>query len=112
MSVTEKFHLIDTLAFPYWYSLGLNGILVPALTAAAYICLYPYPAKFVYAFTRNRQKEINDIRRLIENQTPLTLEESCKIRADAIRKDDEHSQEIDLKNQEIGRPKQLTNKYV
>ncbi|HEY8095736.1 MAG TPA: hypothetical protein VIE65_06515, partial [Methylobacter sp.] len=48
---------------------------------------------FVYAFTRNRQKEIHDIRRRIEDQTPLTIEESRKIRSDAIRKEDEHSQE-------------------
>jgi hypothetical protein len=104
-SITQTFKMIDTLAFPNSSALFLRGFLFPALTAAVYIFLYPYPAKFVFGFTRRRQKEINDLRRTIEDETPLTLEESRKIRAVVAQIENEHSQEIDRKNREIDRLK-------
>jgi hypothetical protein len=105
-SVQDTFKLIDTLIFPDHFTLIVRGVLLPALTAAAYIFLYPYPAKIVFEFTRNWQKEINDIRRRIENETPLTLEESRKIRSEVIRIEDKHSSEIDRKNRDIDRLKE------
>lgn len=104
-SVTKTFELIDSVAFPDTSTLLLRGAIFPALTAAIYIFLYPYPAKFVFEFTRNRQKEINDIRRRIEDETPLTLEESRKIRSELHRREKEHVEEIDRKDEEIGRLK-------
>lgn len=104
-SVSQTFKLIDTLVFPETQTLLVRGLLLPALSAAAYIFLYPYPAKVVYEFTRKRQKEINDIRRRIEDETPLTIEESRKIRSEVIRIENEHSQELDRKNRDIERLK-------
>jgi predicted DNA-binding transcriptional regulator len=105
-SVQKTFELIEAISFPDTASLVLRGVVFPALTAAAYIFLYPYPAKVVYEFTRKRQKEINDVRRRIEDETPLTLEESRKIRSDVIRIEAEHSEEIDRKDREIERLKE------
>lgn len=100
-SVIETFELIKDISFPDTSALLLRGIIFPGLTAAAYIFLYPYPAKFVYEFTRNRQKEINDIRRRIDDETPLTLEESRKIKAELFRVEQAHREQIDNKNIEI-----------
>jgi len=74
-SVSQTFALIDKIAFPTFWALVLNGILLPILTAVAYIFAYPYPAKYVYEFTRRRQKEINEVRQRIEDETLLTIEE-------------------------------------
>lgn len=104
-SVSQTFRLVDSVAFPDISSLLVKGIFLPALTSAAYIFAYPYPAKFVYEFTRRRQKDINDIRRRIDDETPLTLEESRKIRSDLLRIGIEHEQELDRKNIEIERLK-------
>lgn len=104
-TVTQTFKMIDAYIFPNSWTLMLRGVLFPVLTATAYIFLYPYPAKFVYGFTRRRQKEINDLRQKIEDETPLTLEESRTIRAEVTRIENEHSQEIDRKNREIDRLK-------
>lgn len=102
-SVSQTFHLIDGLVFPDTATMLFRGFLYPLISALAYIFLYPYPAKFVYRFSRNRQKEINDIRRQIEDETPLTLEESRKIRSDVLRIENDHLQEMDRKNREIER---------
>lgn len=108
-SVTQTFKLIDTLVFPDHLTLLLRGFVLPALTSAIYIFLYPYPAKFVFGFTRRRQKEINNLRSQIENETPLTLEESRKIRAEVAQIENDHSQELDHNSREIDRLKNEIN---
>lgn len=108
-SVSRTFDLIETVAFPNLSVILLKGVLLPAMTAAAYIFLYPYPAKYVYEFSRMRQKEINDIKRRIEEETPLTIEESRKIRAELARIEAEHSEQRDRKDREIERLKAQLN---
>lgn len=104
-SVSQTFKLIDSVAFPTKWSLVIKGVLLPAITAAVYIFIYPYPAKFVYEFTRRRQKEINEVRQRIEDETPLTIEESRKIRADAKQTEKKYEETVDLLNSEISRLK-------
>jgi len=109
-SVLRTFELVETIAFPSLSAVLLKGILFPVLTAGVYIFLYPYPAKYVYEFSRMRQKEINDIRRRIEEETPMTIEQSRKIKSDLARIEAELSEQIDRKDREIERLKaQLAN---
>ncbi len=104
-TVSRTFEMIHSIAFPNTTAILLKGFALPGLTAAAYIFLYPYPAKFVYEFSRRRQKDINDIRRQIDDETPLTLEESRKLRADIFRSENEYIQQLDRKDAEIARLK-------
>ena len=112
-SVSQTFALIDAIAFPTTWSLVLNGVLLPALTAVAYIFAYPYPAKFVYEFTRRRQKEINEVRQRIEDETLLTIEESRKIRAEVFQTEKAHQEIVDRLNGEISRLKlEISNAQI
>lgn len=81
-TVTTTLRLIDSVAFPEWYSVWLRGIAAPLFSALAYVFLYPYPAKYIFKFVRLRQSELNQIRNEIEGGQLLTLEESRKIRSD------------------------------
>jgi len=67
--------------------------------------LYPYPAKFVYGFVRRRQREINELRQLIEDETPLTIEESRTIRSEVVALESRYRKELDSANDEISRLK-------
>ncbi|MBI3898448.1 MAG: hypothetical protein HY308_09150 [Gammaproteobacteria bacterium] len=102
-SVTRTFALIDTLVFPDIQSLLLRGLLYPLLTTAAYIFLYPYPARVVYRAVQITQKRLVDERRAIEGQTLLTIQESRLIRAEREQFETAHINEIDRKNNEIDR---------
>ncbi|WP_312259937.1 hypothetical protein [Limnohabitans sp.] len=109
-SVSHTFVLVDTIVFPSIWSLIFNGVLFPAATTFAYIFVYPYPAKYVYEFTRHRQKEINEVRQRIEDETLLTIEESRKIRAEVIQTEKAHQEIVDRLNGEISRLKlEMTN---
>jgi hypothetical protein len=102
-SVTKTFDLINTLVFPDTSSLLLRGILYPLLTTAAYIFLYPYPARIVHRAVQLSQKRLVDDRRSIEGLTLLTIEESRQIRAEREQTEIAHVNEIDRKNKEIDR---------
>ncbi len=109
-SVSQTFLLVDTIVFPsIWLSI-LKGVFLPAATTFAYIFVYPYPAKYVYEFTRRRQKEINEVRQRIEDETLLTIEESRRSRAEVLQTEKAHQEIVDRLNGEISRLKlEMTN---
>ena len=102
-SVTHTFKLIETIAFPDHTTVLFRGILYPLVSSLAYVFLYPYPARFVYRFTLERQREINSIRKKIEDETPLTLEESRRIRDEKRDSDRQSREKIDQLTQEVTR---------
>lgn len=109
-TVSQTFHLIETTAFPSSASVAVRGFLLPALTAAVYIFLYPYPARFVYGFTRRRQREILELRRKIEDETPLTVEDSRRLRAELRQAEQKHRDELDRMAQELARAREQLEK--
>lgn len=94
-TTTGTFLLIDDIAFPTIWAILTNGILFPLLTALAYVFLYPYPSKFVYKFTRERQREISIIRQQIENETHLTMAESRDLRRQHRQLQEDHAKELE-----------------
>lgn len=93
-TATTTFSLIERIAFPSFWATLTNGILFPLLTALAYIFIYPYPSRFIYKFTRERQREISIIRQQIEDETPLTTAESRELRRLHRQLQESHEQEI------------------
>ena len=106
-SVTQTFKLIEVVAFPDLRAVCLKGLMLPLASALIYVFLYPYPARFVYRFTLNRQREINSIRKQIEDETPLTREESQRIRDEYREVNRKHIETIDRLTQEVARLQQL-----
>ena len=99
--VLAKLWIIDHLLYPSPGVTFAKGIFAPLMTAAMYLFAYPYPAKWVYTFTRQRQREILEIRRRIEDETPLTVEDSKKIRNELARAEQAYFSELDRKEGEI-----------
>lgn len=111
MSVDKKIDYISTLLFPHLHSYLLQGALYPLLTAVFFIFAYPFPAKFVYSFTRKQQKELREIKQKIEDETPLTIEESRKIRREIVNLELEFERELERKDSEIQKLKDIVDNY-
>ena len=109
MLVDEKIDYIETFLYPGMSSCLLQGILYPLITTIIFIFLYPYPAKFVYRFTRNRQKELRKIKQEIENGILLTVEESRQLRREVLKIEIEHQSDMAKRDSEIERLKDLVN---
>jgi hypothetical protein len=101
--VSQTFKLIDTVAFPDSWSLVTRGGVYPLVSALLYVFAYPYPARIVYTFTLKRQREVNQIRRQIEEETLLTLEQSRTLRAEYVQLERKNQGSVDRLNTEISR---------
>lgn len=75
-TVSQTFNLVSTIAFPNLWSCFTQGFLLPLISSAIYIFLIPYPSQVVYAFTLKRQREANQVKQKIQNETLLSVEES------------------------------------
>lgn len=106
-SISEKFIIIDNEIFTSLLVKVEYCLLLPLLTTAFMLFVYPYPAKYVYKFWRNRQKELKDIRQKIEDETPLTIEEAKAIRKEALKLELEYESELKKKNEDIKALKEI-----
>ena len=80
LSVDEKFEYISSVLYVTWLDYSLTGVVFPLITTVFLLFVYPYPSKLVYEFWRNRQKELKEIKQKIEDETPLTIEETREVR--------------------------------
>lgn len=60
----------------WWIIYRVGG---PLGTALAYIFLYPFPAQYVYRYTKFQHQKMKKIQQEAEDLTPLTIEESRKV---------------------------------
>jgi len=102
--LTQTFNLIDKIAFSNPTDLLLKGAVYPLVSALLYVFVYPYPTRAVYEFTLLRQREKNLLRQKIENETPLTLEESRRIRTEFSLLERKYREVEDRLNSEIKTP--------
>jgi len=93
-STKEKFALVE-IVFPDTRALALQGAVFPLLTALAIIFLYPYPAKYIYKFSRLQHQELKIIQTQIDDATPMTKEEARKLRKEAMATAAELDAQID-----------------
>lgn len=102
--------LISTTIFktPFYEPLGYwlsNGIVFPALSALAYIYLYPVPSKIIYEHHLKTQDALKSLRNKIENEERLSVKDSLKIKNDWFGKEKVYidlinSKDIDIKTKE------------
>lgn len=102
-SVSGTFALVDKMAFPDYSAVLLRGLFFPLISACIYVFLYPYPARYIYEFSLRRQREINQTKQRIAEETPLTLEESRRLRAEYVENERRHVEVVQRLNDEIAR---------
>lgn len=107
MSAQEKFAYIDGVLYSEPNTKWLLWLVGPAATALLALFIYPYPAKWVYRFWRQRQRELREIRQQIEDSTPLTIDESRKLRRQIIDIQSDYEQQLTKRSEEIERFKKM-----
>lgn len=90
LSPMEKIHLIDASFFMNLDDIFFYGFLFPALSCLTIIFLYPYPAKATFRFWKARQCELIEIKKSLEDNALLTLEQSREIRRELAKLEIEH----------------------
>ncbi|WP_342040436.1 winged helix-turn-helix domain-containing protein [Aeromonas caviae] len=99
--VLEKFRIINEGIYPTHMCAIIYGIALPTITALAYIYIYPYPAEYVFRHSQKRQKRLSDIKREVEGNTLLSVNESRELRHKQYALEEQYNIEIDKKDNEI-----------
>ncbi len=107
IKANEKILYIENEIYADKCSLLLEGVCYPLISAVLFILIYPYPAKWIYKYWNKQQKELKEIKQNIEDDTPLTLDESRKIRRDLLRYESYCHEELTKKDTEIDRLKDI-----
>lgn len=110
MEATEKLSYIGAALYPTLQEKLLSGLLYPTLTTAVFIFGYPHLAKPVYRYVRRQQKQLLEIKRTIEDETPLTVEESRKLRRAMLDQEREYSSQLAERETQISSLKELLSR--
>lgn len=110
-SISQKFELISAYVDSWRYGWLLPGFSLPATTTLIYIFIYPLPARYAYSYWREQQRKLKLIRQKIEDETPLTLEESRHIKRETNRLTLEYEESIRQKDSEIERLRSLLSEH-
>lgn len=94
-STRNKFEYIDNQLYPDGLTIATRGLVLPLITTALYLFVYPYPARFVYEFWLERRKDLRILRQRVDDETPLTKEQSRAVRRDAREKVEEVQHELE-----------------
>lgn len=109
-SVTQTFQMVEQHSFSGSKDVLLNGFFLPLISSLIYVFAYPYPAKFIYGYTLKRQREIDQLKQKINDETPLTIEDSQKLRAEYVEYEKKNYEQISKLNEEIARLNSILDK--
>ena len=101
MPVLDKFSYVETMHFSDWKIALGQGFVYPLLSAVAVILVYPFPARWIYQYSKINQNKMKKIRQEIEDEAPMTLAESQELKQNMFRLKFEYIAQITKANDEI-----------
>ena len=107
MDVQNKIKHIETILYPDYQTLLLIGFAYPLVASVLFIFIYPIPAKFIYQYWHSQQIHLKKIKQNIEDETPLTIEESREIRREILNLESQYEAELNRRGAENDRLREL-----
>lgn len=74
---------------------------IPTAWAVLFILAYPWPSRWAYQYWMGQQKRLKEIKVKIENETPLTVQESRELRQQLTVLEEQFDKEIQARDKEI-----------
>ena len=107
MDVQDKIKHIETILYPDSQALLLTGFAYPLIASVLFIFIYPIPARFIYQYWHSQQINLKKIKQKIEDETPLTIEESRDIRREILNLESQYDAELNRRGAENDRLREL-----
>lgn len=101
LSVVEKLTYIDDKLYPNILTCIGVGLVIPLLTAAIFLFVYPWLAEPFYGYVKSKQKELANIKIRIENDEIIAPEKAREIKLIAHHQQVEFEKTLDRKNATI-----------
>lgn len=103
MKVNEKFIYIETIIMRGECAWILNGLVYPLIITILYIFAYPYPAKWVFKYSRWQQNELKKIQQSIEKEELISVEDSRALKLSLFEVERKYEYDLGELKKEIRR---------
>lgn len=80
MDAEKKLAYINAVLYPSIYARLLEGFTYPLLTSLLLIFVYPLPARWIYSYSRRQQVLLKKLQQVIDEETPLSMEDARELR--------------------------------
>lgn len=107
MDVQNKIKYIETILYPDYQTLLLIGFAYPLVASVLFIFIYPIPARFIYQYWHSQQIHLKTIKQNIEDEIPITIEESRDIRREILNLESQYDAELNRRSAENDRLREL-----
>ncbi|ODM32417.1 hypothetical protein A6779_09900 [Marinobacter adhaerens] len=102
-----KITYLEQYLYPGFIVGFLKLFLIPFVSACIFIVIYPFPSRIAYGYWLNQQRKLKTLKVYVENETPLTIQESRKLRQQLAVLEKEFNTELVEKDREIEELKKL-----
>ena len=99
--VEDKFLYLDSTLYGDFWSLVSYAFLYPLATSVLFILVFPYAEILIYKYWYKRQNDLKKVKQGLDDETPLTREESRKIRTQGFQLEAEYEASMSKKDTEI-----------
>ncbi|WP_075878834.1 hypothetical protein [Vreelandella massiliensis] len=103
----DKIAFIENVLYPNWYLSVIYFVFLPMVSGMAFLYAYPFPAKYVYRYTRNQLKELKKIKLEVEDETPASKEEHIQLKRKVNELETRYYVDLTERDTEIARLQEL-----
>lgn len=94
MEAEKKIAYINANLYPSMWDRVLEGFTYPLLTSLALIFAYPWPARWIFSYSRKQQIMLKKLQQVLDEETPLTKEDAKDLRRENSKISSEYEEEI------------------
>lgn len=103
MEAEKKLAYINANLYPSMWDRVLEGFTYPLATSLALILLYPWPARWVFSYSRKQQVLLKKLQYEIDEDVPLNMEDARELRRSNNKIITEFEDEIAVQKRHIER---------
>ncbi|WP_454252724.1 hypothetical protein [Pseudomonas sp. Marseille-Q7302] len=106
MEAEKKLAYINANLYPSIWDKVLEGFTYPLVTSLVLIFAYPWPARWIFSYSRKQQLRLKKLQYEIDEDTPLNMEDARELRRSNSKIVEDFEKEISLQKSQIERQKE------
>lgn len=106
MEAEKKLAYINANLYPSIWDRVLEGFTYPLVTSLVLIFAYPWPARWIFSYSRKQQLKLKKLQYEIDEDTPLNMEDARELRRSNSKIVEDFEKEISLQKSQIERQKE------
>ncbi len=100
-SIDVKYDILESQLYTDHLHYLYYWLITPFITSVIFLYVYPFPAKWVFKFTRKRQQQLKELRQSIDDEELLDNKESRKLKREVYELEQSFDAVVKKKDEEL-----------